>query len=75
MLHGEPKQCGYKNILRELYGLIKFHHAKHNSRIIARSKKDIVCVTQLVLRNGRPNAKEQCFDGFRFGWMSGWVVV
>lgn len=76
MLHGKPKQCGYKNILLKLYGLIKFHHAKHNSRIIARSEKDVVFVnTQLVLRNGRPNTKEQCFDGCRFGWMSGWVVV
>ena len=42
MLHGKPKQCGYKNILRKLYGLIKFHNAKHDSRIIARSKKDCV---------------------------------
>ena len=34
-----------------------------------------MCVnTQLVLHNGRPNTKEQCFDGCRFGWMSGWVV-
>ena len=74
MLHGKPKRCGYKKIPRKLYGLIKFHHAKHNSRIIARSEKDVVCVTQ-VLRNACLKTKEQCFDGCKFGWMTGWVVV
>ena len=74
MLHGKPKRCGCKKIPRKLYGLIKFHHAKHNSRIIARSEKDVVCVTQ-VLRNACPKTKEQCFDGCKFGWMTGWVVV